>query len=89
MSMPPSVNKGCPATECNTQFTKLPELTFRALLTEGGAERLEVAAAQTKWAGLLVQNRYFWFKMDFWCKAPVAGQPLFTLGGILIHRPHK
>src|SRR5215203_6218315 len=23
-----------------------------------------------KWAGLLVQNRYFWFKMDFWCKAP-------------------
>src|SRR5215216_6823712 len=22
-----------------------------------------------KWAGLLVQNRYFWFKMDFWCKA--------------------
>src|SRR5215212_3241083 len=22
-----------------------------------------------KWAGLLVQNRYFSFKMDFWCKA--------------------
>src|SRR5215212_8588940 len=22
-----------------------------------------------KWAGLLVHNRYFWFKMDFWCKA--------------------
>src|SRR3712207_2223101 len=34
---------GCPVTRCNIQITKKPELKFRDVLTEDGAERLELA----------------------------------------------
>jgi hypothetical protein len=37
------MDRGGTVIECNSENTKRPEIRFRALLTEGGAERLELA----------------------------------------------